>query len=115
MAHFAQIDENNKVVQVVVVPDDQEHRGSDYLSIDCGLGGTWIQTSYNGNIRKCFAGVGYTYDAEKDCFIPLKPQHQPYLVFDEQQWKWDYPTPHPTDGKDYFFDEKQLVWVEITI
>jgi len=114
MAHFAQIDENNKVVQVVVVPNDQEHRGEEYLAIDCGLSGRWIQTSFNANIRKAFAGIGYTYDEEDDCFIPLKPQHQPYLVFNEELWKWDYPTPRPNDGKEYSFNEDTLVWEELT-
>jgi len=70
MAHFAQIDENNIVVEVLVVPDDQEHRGQDFLAVDLGLGGTWIQTSYNHNIRGTYAGIGYTYDPDTDEFVP---------------------------------------------
>ena len=70
MAHFAQIDENNKVINVLVVSDEQEHRGQEFLSEDLGLGGTWIQTSYNGNIRSVFAGIGDTYDPINDVFIP---------------------------------------------
>jgi len=63
MAHFAEIDGNGIVKQVLVVPDQQEHRGQDYLANDLGLGGTWIQTSYNHRIRKQYAGIGFKYDA----------------------------------------------------
>lgn len=69
MAHFAEIDENNIVLRVVVVDDSQEHRGQEFLSQDLGLGGTWIQTSYNNNFRKQFAGIGFIYDEVKDIFI----------------------------------------------
>lgn len=69
MAHFAQIDENNNVVNVVVVADEQEHRGQDFLAKDLGLGGIWIQTSYNANIRGKFAGIGDKYDSENDVFF----------------------------------------------
>jgi hypothetical protein len=69
MAHFAEIDNENKVLRVLVVDDSQEHRGQDFLATDLGLGGTWIQTSYNHNFRKQFAGIGYTYDAVNDEFI----------------------------------------------
>lgn len=71
MAHFAEIDENNKVIRVLVIDDSQENRGQDFLAEDCGLGGRWIQTSYNGNIRGVFAGIGYTYDEVQDIFIEL--------------------------------------------
>ena len=67
MAHFAKI-ENNIVVEVLVVHNDLEHRGADFLANDLGLGGTWIQTSYNNNFRKQYAGIGYTYDAVNDVF-----------------------------------------------
>jgi len=69
MAHFAQIDENNTVINVLVVDNSQEERGQDFLAIDCGLGGTWIQTSYNANFRGKFAGIGDLYDPENDIFI----------------------------------------------
>ncbi len=69
MAHFAQLDENNVVLQVLVVPNEQEHRGQEYLANDIGLGGRWIQTSYNANIRGKYAGIGDTYDEVKDEFI----------------------------------------------
>ena len=70
MAHFAEIDDTNTVIRVLVVPDDQEHRGQDFLAIDLGLGGTWLQTSYNNNIRGVYAGIGYTYDPNLDVFVP---------------------------------------------
>lgn len=69
MAHFAQIDETNKVVNVLVVPDNQEHRGQEFLANDLGLGGTWIQTSYNANIRGKFAGINDIYDPINDVFV----------------------------------------------
>lgn len=68
MAHFAEIDKDNTVLRVLVVPDSQEHRGQDFLANDLGLGGTWIQTSYNANFRGKFAGIGDVYDKENDIF-----------------------------------------------
>lgn len=67
MAHFAKIDENNKVVEVLVVPDAEEHRGQEYLN-ELGIEGTWIQTSYNARIRGKYAGIGDTYDPVADEF-----------------------------------------------
>lgn len=69
MAHFAELDENNKVLRVLVVDNSQEHRGQEFLAVDCGLGGRWIQTSYNENFRGKFAGIGDIYDEVKDVFI----------------------------------------------
>ena len=68
MAHFAEIDSNNVVLRVLVVADEQEHRGQEFLANDCNLGGTWIQTSYNANIRSKFAGIGDIYDEVNDEF-----------------------------------------------
>lgn len=68
MAHFAEIDSNNVVLRVLVVADEHEHRGQEFLAVDCGLGGTWLQTSYNGNIRGKFAGIGDVYDESNDEF-----------------------------------------------
>lgn len=84
MAHFAKI-ENNIVIDVLVVPDEHEHEGQQYLN-SLGLEGTWIQTSYNGNIRKNYAGIGYTYDKDIDAFIPPKPEAKCYL--DEETCQW---------------------------
>ena len=89
MAHFAEIDESNIVTRVLVVHNDDEHRGADFLANDLGLGGTWIQTSYNGNIRKNYAGVGYSYDATRDAFIAPEPEG--HIGFDEETCKWIMP------------------------
>jgi hypothetical protein len=62
MAHFAEIDSDNKVLRVLVVDNEQEHRGQDFLANDLGLGGTWIQTSYNANFGGKFAGIGDTWN-----------------------------------------------------
>jgi hypothetical protein len=89
MAHFAEIDKNNIVIRVLVVHNDDEHRGADFLANDLDLGGTWIQTSYNGNIRKNYAGVGYSYDATRDAFIAPEPEG--HIGFDEETCKWIMP------------------------
>ena len=108
MAHFAEIDENSIVTRVLVVPDEQEHRGQDFLVKDLGLGGTWIQTSYNDNIRKRFAGVGMTYDPTNDVFIELQPFSS--WVLDED-FDWKAPVPYPEDGESYIWDEDSLSWI----
>lgn len=69
MAHFAEINSDNKVLRVLVVDNAQESRGQKFLANDLGLGGTWIQTSYNANIRGKFAGIGDVYDPINDVFI----------------------------------------------
>jgi len=69
MAHFAEIDNTNKVLRVLVIDNLQEHRGQEFLAEDLGLGGTWIQTSYSGNIRGKFAGIGDIYDPVDDVFV----------------------------------------------
>ena len=90
MAHFAQIDNNNIVTQVLVVPDEQEHRGQDFLANELGLGGTWVQTSYNARIRKNYASIGFTYDLERDAFIAPKLEcHPDKVTFDEEVCRWD--------------------------
>lgn len=118
MAHFAQIDESNIVTQVLVVGNDQEHRGQDFLANDLGLGGTWIKTSYNTHggvhseggtpLRKNYAGIGYTYDAGRDAFIPPKPYNS--WVLDEDTCLWNAPTPMPTEGGPYIWVEDDLNW-----
>jgi hypothetical protein len=87
MSYFAEIDENNVVLRVLAVPDDQEHRGEDYLANEVGLGGRWIQTSFNASIRKRFAGIGDTYDQTKDAFVPPKPETGDH-VWDEELFDW---------------------------
>lgn len=75
MAHFAELDNDNKVIRVLTVPNEQEERGEEYLANDIGLGGRWIQTSYNGNFRGKYAGIGDTYDEANDIFVsPPAPE-----------------------------------------
>ena len=110
MAHFAEISESNTVIRVLVVPDQQEYRGQDFLASDLGLGGNWIRCSYNDNIRKQYPGAGFTYDPVADVFI--KPQ--PYLSWTlDANHDWQPPTPIPDDGKFYQWDEASLSWQEV--
>lgn len=113
MAHFAEIDKNGVVLQVLVVPDEQEHRGQDFLASDLGLSGTWVQTSYNSRIRKNYAGIGMTYDATRDAFIPQQPFAS--WVLNEETCHWEAPTPQPDsiDGEIWSWNEENLEW-EIT-
>lgn len=107
MAHFAEIDSNGIVKQVLVVSDQEEHRGQDFLANDLGLGGTWIQTSYNHRIRKQYAGIGFKYDADADVFIA--PQPYPSWTLDDNH-DWQAPTPKPEDGLVYVWNEENLEW-----
>ncbi len=117
MAHFARI-EDNIVTQVLVVPDNAEDRGQDYLANDLGLGGTWKKTSYNTQAgvhanggtpyRKNYAGVGFTYDATRDAFIPIKPFDS--WILNEDTCAWEAPTPYPQDGKLYVWNEGIKDW-----
>jgi hypothetical protein len=74
MAHFAEIDENGIVLRVLVVDDSQENRGQEFLADDLGLGGTWIQTSYNVNFAGKYAGIGDIWDGEKFVSSILKKE-----------------------------------------
>jgi hypothetical protein len=120
MAHFAQLNEENLVTQVIVVanPDtaDQDGVENEAIGIEfCTnlLGGTWKQTSYNGNIRKNYAGVGYKYDAALDAFIP--PQPFASWTLNNETAQWEAPTPYPTDDKRYTWDEATTAWVEVPV
>lgn len=88
MAYFAKI-ENNIVTSVLAVPDSEEHRGHEFLADDLGLGGTWIQTSYNGRIRKHYAGVGYVYDEARDAFLAPKCHDEAVLIEATCVWNCD--------------------------
>ena len=109
MSHFAEIDENNIVIRVLVGDNDMPNEGYDWFVEN--LGGIWIKTSYNGNIRKNYAGIGYTYDEELDAFIPPKPFDS--WTLNETTCLWQAPTPYPQDGRVYRWDEESLTWVEI--
>ena len=121
MAHFAQLDNNNLVTQVVVVNNNElldsngqetESLGVSFCQSLFGLDTIWKQTSYNANFRKNYAGIGYTYDANRNAFIPSKPFAS--WVLNETTCNWDSPTPMPNDGKRYAWNEEQLAWVEVT-
>ena len=116
MAHFAEIDENNIVKKVLVVKNEeildengieQPQKGIDFL-VNL-FGGRWVQTSYNNNIRKCFAGIGSTYDEEQDVFIPCKPYAS--WVFDDVAWRWKAPIEEPTEGY-YVWSEAIQNWIQ---
>jgi hypothetical protein len=118
MAHFSELNEENIVKQISVVGDDDlldengnesEQKGINFC-VNL-LGGTWIQTSYNGNIRKNYAGIGYLYDPIRDAFIPPKPFES--WVLDENTCQWEAPTPYPIDNKFYQWNEETVAWVEI--
>ena len=110
MSHFAEIDENNVVLRVLVGDNNMPNEGYDWFVEN--LGGTWVKTSYNGNIRKNFAGIGYTYDEERDAFIPPKPYES--WTLNESTCRWQAPTPYPQDGRVYTWDEDTLTWIEVT-
>ena len=115
MAHFAKLSPENIVEQVVVVHNDDapnETTGIAFLSNLFGAA-TWVQTSYNGNIRKNYAGVGYAYDSQRDAFIAPKPY--PSWVLAEETCRWAAPTPMPVDNKPYQWDEATLTWVDISL
>jgi len=106
MAHWAEIDENNIVVRVTVGSNDEPDEGYEWL-ID-NLGGTWVQTSYNATIRKNFAGVGFSYDPERDAFIP--PQPYDSWILDEDTCLWQAPLPYPEDEGTYTWNEELFAW-----
>jgi hypothetical protein len=121
MAHFAEIDENNIVTRVLVVDNDQEDRGQEFLATDLGLGGTWIKTSYNTiagvhsnggtPLRKNYAGIGYTYDSVRDAFYAPKPFAS--WTLDEETCTWNAPTPMPVEeGKFFTWNEETTSWEE---
>ena len=118
MAHFAQLDENNTVTQVIVVANDEllldgvenETKGILFCKSLFGEDTRWVQTSYNGNKRKNYAGIGYTYDPVNDWFFA--PQPYPSWTLDSEA-KWQPPTPYPTDGKFYTWNESTLTWDEV--
>ena len=120
MAHFAQLDENNTVTQVIVVANDElmldgvenETKGIMFCKSLFGEDTRWVQTSYNGNKRKNYAGIGYTYDPVNDYFFAPQPFSSWTLDADA---KWQAPTPYPTDGKFYTWNESTLSWDEVAL
>jgi len=118
MAHFAQLDNNNVVTQVIVVANEEllldgvesEAKGVTFCKSLFGEATNWKQTSYNGNFRKNYAGIGYTYDPANDWFYA--PQPYPSWTLDTEA-KWQPPVAYPTDDKMYTWNEETLSWNEV--
>ena len=118
MAHFAELDSNNVVTQVVVVNNNElldngvesENKGVEFLNSLFGHN-RWKQTSYSGKIRKNYAGIGYTYNETLDAFI--SPQPFPSWTLDENTCQWKAPVDYPNDDKFYTWNEESQSWVVI--
>jgi hypothetical protein len=122
MAHFAELDDNNVVLQVIVVnnADCLDENGNESEAVGIAFcqslfGGRWLQTSYNGNFRKNYAEVGGTYDPIDDAFLLVKPF--PSWVLDKNTWQWIAPVPIPEVSYGYcaYWDEAQINWVVMKI
>ena len=130
MAHWAELDANNVVTRVLVGDNNDPAGDEGYQWLLDNLGGTWVKTSYNAvggkrrnpetgevteeaGFRKNYAGIGYTFDAGRDAFIPPKPFNS--WVLNEDTCLWDAPTPYPADGKMYRWDEDTTAWVEVVL
>ena len=116
MAHFAEI--NNGIVGRVIVVDnaDTASNGLEDGAIGAAfchalLGGTWVQTSYNNNFRKNYAGIGYAYDTARDAFIA--PQPFASWLLDEATCRWSAPVPMPAEGGPWTWDEDTESWVAV--
>ena len=122
MAHYAFLDNNNVVTEVITGVDEYITQ-TDLDGTDVGgsseawetfygnfRGQTCKRTSYNGNYRKNYAGIGYTFDSVRDAFIPPKPY--PSWILNEDTCLWDAPLPYPSDGEEYYWDEDELDWIQ---
>lgn len=117
MAHFAELDENDVVMQVISVHNNEllvdgvesETKGIDFLQSLFGHR-RWVQTSYNGNKRFNYAGLGFAYNRHHDAFIA--PQPYPSWSLDDK-FQWQPPTPYPSDGARYYWDETNRAWVAL--
>jgi hypothetical protein len=121
MGHFAKLDDASTVMEVIVVNNEtlnnlpfpeSEPVGVVFLTDWSGGYTNWKQTSYNANFRKNYAGIGYTYDAVLDAFIPPKPYTS--WLLNTETCSWQPPIPYPTDGKRYYWNEDTQQWVEFT-
>jgi hypothetical protein len=123
MSHWAELDENNKVLRVLVGDNNDPNGDEGYQWLIDNLGGTWIQTSYNTHanqhpegrpLHKNYAGIGDTYDADRNAFIAPKPYNS--WVLDENTCVWNAPTPLPIEeGKVFTWNEPTLEWVELNL
>ena len=117
MAYFAKLDENNVVTQVISIANsdtadasgvEKEHIGAAFC--ERLFGGTWKQTSYNNNLRKNYAGIGFTYHEDIDAFVPPKPFAS--WVLNQETAKWEAPVAMPDDGKKYEWNEDSQSWIQ---
>ena len=122
MAYFAKLNSNNIVENVIsinntVITDangvEQEQLGIDFINQLYNTNDTWKQTSYNNKIRKNYAGIGYTYDSQRDAFIPPKPFNS--WILNEETCNWNAPIPYPNDGQKYSWNEETQSWTLQTI
>jgi hypothetical protein len=117
MAHFVKLNDNNIIEQVIVVHNnellDETGNESEQKGIDFCIAhyeGRWIQTSYNANFRKNYAGVGFLYDPIRDAFIP--PKKYESWILDEETCRWTAPIPMPNDEKEYYWSEEEGNWLQ---
>lgn len=118
MAHFAQLDENNVVTQVIVIHNNElldngvesEAKGIAFCQSLYGTDTRWVQTSYNNTFRKRFAGIGFAYNSLLNAFVPPKPEQYPSWVLSEEIIDWIPPIPRPTDTV-YYWDEETVSWI----
>ena len=110
MSHWAELDSENKVIRVTVGDNNDPAGDEGYQWLLDNLGGTWVKTSYNGNIRKNFAGVGMYYDEIRDAFI--YPSPFPSWILNEETCQFNSPIPMPINEKKYDWSEEELNWTE---
>jgi hypothetical protein len=108
MAHFAEVNKDNIVVRVLVTDNNDPNGDEGYQWLLNNLGGTWVKTSYNSNIRKNFAGIGFSYDSKLDAFIPPRPFAS--WTLDQETCNWIAPEVYPDDGFTYSWNEEELSW-----
>jgi hypothetical protein len=113
MSHWAELDENNIVIRVTVGDNDDANGDEGYQWLLDNLGGTWVKTSYNNNIRKNFALIGYSYNETLDAFIPPKPESNPSFILDTNTCQWKPPFDKP-DGY-YYWNEENTRWMEVDL
>jgi len=117
MAHFAKVNDDNIVVQVIAISNEQEYRGVEFITEDMGQPGRWFQCSFNTHegkhlkggtpLRKHYPSTGDSYDPEYDAFIPMKSRYG--FLFNKETWKWEAPTPKP-EG-DFTWSDSKLEWI----
>jgi hypothetical protein len=112
MSHFAEINQDNVVTRVTVGDNNDPNGDEGYQWLIDNLGGRWVQTSYNSAFRNKFAGVGDIYREDLDAFISPSPFDS--WVLNVETLRWQPPTPRPTDGKEYVWNDGTTSWVEVT-